>query len=38
MKVKKDNVLEKQLAMKNAGYKCEIWVYNNNGKKVEYYE
>jgi uncharacterized protein YxeA len=33
MKKKRDNVLEKQQAMKNAGYECEIWVYNGKGKK-----
>ena len=27
----------KQQAVKDAGYKCEIWVYNEKGKKVECY-
>lgn len=38
MKVKKDNVLEKQQAMINAGYKCEIWVYSKHGERVEQYK
>jgi hypothetical protein len=32
---KKDYVLEKQQAMKDAGYECEIWVYNGKGEKIE---
>ena len=35
MEKKRDNVLEKQQAMKNAGYECEIWVFNGKGKKIE---
>ena len=27
----------KQNALKNAGYECEIWVYNSKGEKVETY-
>lgn len=34
---KKDNIFLKQNALKNAGYKCEIWVYNSKGEKVECY-
>jgi len=35
IKIKEDNVFLKQQAVKDAGYKCEIWVYNRNGEKVE---
>jgi len=35
--VKKDYVFEKQQAMKNAGYLCEIWVYDDKGNKLECY-
>ena len=38
MEKKRDSVFEKQQAMKNAGYECEIWVYNEKGKKVECYK
>jgi len=37
MKKKHDNILEKQEAMKKAGYQCEIWVFDGKGKKVECY-
>jgi hypothetical protein len=30
-----DTIILKQEAVKKAGYLCEIWVYNNNGEKVE---
>ena len=33
----KNNVFEKQQAMKDAGYECEIWVFDRKGKKVERY-
>jgi hypothetical protein len=33
-----DVIFIKQNAVKNAGYKCEIWVYNSKGEKVECYE
>jgi hypothetical protein len=33
--VKKENVFLKQNAMKEQGFKCEIWVYNRDGLKVE---
>ena len=33
--LKENDVLLKQQAVKDAGYKCEIWVYNNKGKKIE---
>lgn len=36
--VKENNVLLKQQAVKDAGYKCEIWVYNRKGKIVEKYK
>ena len=36
--VKKDYVFEKQKAMKDAGYKCEIWVYDDKGNRIESYE
>jgi len=32
---KKDCIYLKQQALKNAGYLCEIWIYNANGKIVE---
>ena len=35
LNIKKDNVLLKQKATKELGYKCEIWVYNKNGIKIE---
>ena len=35
---KKDYIFLKQQALKNAGYKCEIWVYNSKGEKVECYK
>ena len=35
MEKKRDSVFEKQQAMKNAGYECEIWVFNGKGEKVE---
>jgi hypothetical protein len=35
MKKKRDNVFEKQQAMKDAGYECDIWVYNQKGEKIE---
>jgi hypothetical protein len=35
MEKKRDSVFEKQQAMKDAGYECEIWVFNGKGKKVE---
>ena len=38
MKKERDNVFEKQQAMKNAGYECDIWVYNEKGEKVEYHK
>ena len=31
---KNDNIFLKQQAVIDAGYKCEIWVYNNKGVKV----
>ena len=34
-KKKKDNIYLKQQACKDAGYLCEIWVYNARGEKVE---
>ena len=33
--VKHDIIMMKYHAMKNAGYQCEIWVYNEKGVKVE---
>ena len=33
--IEKDNVYLKQQACKDAGYSCEIWVYNSKGEKVE---
>jgi hypothetical protein len=35
---KKDCIFLKQQALKDAGYKCEIWVYNSKGEKVECYK
>jgi predicted AAA+ superfamily ATPase len=35
---KKNDILLKQQAVKDAGYKCEIWVYNRKGNIVEKYE
>jgi hypothetical protein len=32
-----DIIFLKQKAVKDAGYKCEIWVYNDNGEKIECY-
>lgn len=32
-----DCIFLKQNALKDAGYKCEIWVYNSKGEKVECY-
>ena len=34
---KNDCIFLKQQAVKDAGYKCEIWVYNSKGEKVETY-
>jgi hypothetical protein len=33
----KDIVLIKQQAVKDAGYKCEIWVYNKKGEREQVY-
>lgn len=33
--VKKDCIYLKQNALKDAGYKCEIWIYNGKGELVE---
>ena len=35
---KQDCIYLKQQALKDAGYKCEIWVYNGKGEKVECYK
>ena len=35
IKVDNDIILLKQQACKDAGYYCEIWVYNAKGEKVE---
>jgi hypothetical protein len=35
---KKDCIFLKQQALKDAGYECEIWVYNSKGEKVECYK
>ena len=35
---KKDNIFLKQQSLKDAGYHCEIWVYNGKGEKIEYYK
>ena len=32
---KKDCILLKQQALKDAGYLCEIWIYDHNGLRVE---
>lgn len=32
---KKDCIFLKQQACKDAGYECEIWVYNKKGEKIE---
>jgi hypothetical protein len=34
---KKDCIFLKQNAVKDAGYKCEIWIYNSKGEKVQTY-
>jgi len=34
---KKDYIFIKQQALKNAGYKCEIWIYNAKGEKIYCY-
>jgi hypothetical protein len=36
-KKKKDCIFLKQQAVKDAGYECEIWIYNEKGEKVEMY-
>ena len=36
-KKKKDCIFLKQQAVKDAGYECEIWIYNEKGEKVESY-
>lgn len=36
-KKKKDCIFLKQKAVREAGYKCEIWIYNEKGEKVESY-
>jgi hypothetical protein len=33
--IEKGNIYLKQKACKDAGYSCEIWVYNSKGEKVE---
>ena len=38
IKDKKGNIFEKQTAAKELGYKYEIWVYDNNGNKLDVYE
>jgi hypothetical protein len=35
---KNDYIFLKQQALKNAGYECEIWIYNSKGEKVEWYK
>jgi hypothetical protein len=35
MKLDKNTIFIKQKAVKDAGYICEIWVYNSKGEKVE---
>ena len=35
IKLNNDTILLKQQACKDAGYSCEIWVYNSKGEKVE---
>jgi len=34
---KKEIIFLKQQALKDAGYECEIWVYNGKGEKVNCY-
>jgi hypothetical protein len=34
---KKDKIFLKQNAVKEAGYRCEIWIYDGKGNKVEYH-
>jgi len=36
--IQKDNVFEKQQAMKDNGYQCEIWVYDDKGNKLQCYK
>jgi hypothetical protein len=36
--VKKENVFLKHQSTKDAGYKCEIWVYDGKGNIIEKYE
>ena len=36
--LKEKDVFLKQQAVKDAGYKCEIWVYNRKGVKIEKFE
>jgi hypothetical protein len=36
--LKKEDVFMKQQATKNAGYECEIWVYDKKGIKIEKYK
>ena len=38
MEKKRDCVFEKQQAVKDAGYECEIWVFNGKGEKIECYK
>ena len=33
-----DIIFLKQTVVKDAGYECEIWVYNGKGEKVECYK
>ena len=33
-----DCIFLKQQALKDAGYECEIWIYNSKGEKVECYK
>jgi len=35
---KKDFIFLKQKALQDAGYICEIWIYNQKGEKVECYK
>jgi hypothetical protein len=37
-KKKMDNIFLKQNALKDAGYICEIWIYNSKGEKVQCYK
>jgi hypothetical protein len=32
---KKDSIYLKQQSLKDAGYKCEIWIYDGKGEVVE---